>query len=99
MKRGHVYRIRYQDRSIDVLVVSDDQINAHVGGATVVQVYPQGERTPTLLSVPMETPLPGFAVTDRYSSFSAAHFTDDRGPVDARVMEAVEISIRTVLGL
>lgn len=47
----------------------------------------------------MRTPSTGTIVLGEFRTLSAVRFTEDLGPVDERVMEAVEIGLRAVFDL
>jgi mRNA-degrading endonuclease toxin of MazEF toxin-antitoxin module len=64
-----------------------------------VLVYPQQVREATLVDNPVDAPSSGTVVLGEFRTLSAPRFTEDLGPVDERVMEAVEIGLRAVFDL
>jgi len=64
-----------------------------------VPVYPQQVREATLFDIPVSSPSAGTVVLGEFRTLSAPRFTEDLGPVDERVMEAVEIGLRAVFDL
>lgn len=99
MRRGHVYRLTAGGGPVEVLVISDDMVNDHIGGATAVQIYPREAVAPSILAIPVQRPAPGLIVVDRFATYAAKFFTDDLGPVGAEELEAVEVGLRTVFDL
>ncbi|WRZ92310.1 type II toxin-antitoxin system PemK/MazF family toxin [Streptomyces sp. NBC_01007] len=99
MKRGHVYELTFAGGPAHVLVVSSDALNAQSKTATCVLVYPQQVREATLVDIPVDAPSSGTVVLGEFRTLAAPRFTDDLGPVDERVMEAVEIGLRAVFDL
>ncbi|MFE9647238.1 type II toxin-antitoxin system PemK/MazF family toxin [Streptomyces sp. NPDC006365] len=99
MNRGHVYQLSFAGGPAHVLVISSDALNAQNKTATCVLIYPQQVREPTLVDIPVSTPSSGTIVLGEFRTLSAPHFTEDLGPVDERVMEAVEIGLRAVFDL
>jgi mRNA-degrading endonuclease toxin of MazEF toxin-antitoxin module len=99
VKRGHVYELSFAGASAHVLVISSDDLNAQNKMATCVLVYPQQVREATLVDIPVGAPSSGTVVLGGFRTLAAARFTDDLGPVDERVMEAVEIGLRAVFDL
>ncbi|MFJ4694061.1 type II toxin-antitoxin system PemK/MazF family toxin [Streptomyces sp. NPDC088766] len=99
MKRGHVYELRFAGGPAHVLVISSDALNDQHKSATCVLIYPQRVREATLVDIPVGSPSAGTIVLGEFRTLSATRFTEDLGPVDERVMEAVEIGLRAVLDL
>ncbi|WP_392966306.1 type II toxin-antitoxin system PemK/MazF family toxin [Streptomyces sp. LN245] len=99
MKRGHVYELTFAGGPAHVLVISSDVLNAQNKTATCVLVYPQQVREATLVDIPVDAPFSGTVVLGEFRTLSAPRFTHDLGPVDERVMEAVEIGLRAVFDL
>jgi mRNA-degrading endonuclease toxin of MazEF toxin-antitoxin module len=99
MKRGHVYELPFAGGPAHVLVISSDALNAQNKCATCVLVYPQQVREATLVDIPVSSPSAGTIVLGEFRTLSAPRFTKDLGPVDQRVMEAVEIGLRAVFDL
>lgn len=99
MKRGHVYELAFSGGPAHVLVISSDALNAQNKCATCVLIYPQRVREATLVDIPIASPSAGTIVLGEFRTLSAPRFTEDLGPVDERVMEAVEIGLRAVLDL
>jgi mRNA-degrading endonuclease toxin of MazEF toxin-antitoxin module len=99
VKRGHVYALSFDGGPAHVLVISSDALNTQHKSATCVLVYPQRVREPTLVDIPVDSPSAGTIVLGEFRTLSAVRFTDDLGPVGERVMQAVEIGLRAVLGL
>lgn len=99
MKRGHVYELTFSGGAAHVLVISSDVLNAQNKTATCVLVYPQQVREATLVDIPVDAPSSGTVVLGEFRTLSAPRFTHDLGPVDERVMEAVEIGLRAVFDL
>jgi len=99
MKRGHVYELSFAGGPAYVLVISSDALNAQNKCATCVLVYPQQVREATLVDIPVSSPSAGTIVLGEFRTLSAPRFTKDLGPVDQRVMEAVEIGLRAVFDL
>ncbi|MFF3406487.1 type II toxin-antitoxin system PemK/MazF family toxin [Streptomyces sp. NPDC002742] len=99
MKRGHVYELSFAGAPAHVLVISSDALNAQNKTATCVLVYPQQVREATLVDIPVGAPSSGTVVLGEFRTLAAPRFTDDLGPVDERVMEAVEIGLRAVFDL
>lgn len=99
MNRGHIYELAFSGGPAHVLVISSDAFNAQHKAATCVLVYPQQVREATLVDVPIAAPSTGTIVLGEFRTLAAAHFTGDLGPVDERVMEAVEIGLRAVFDL
>ncbi|MGW0829625.1 type II toxin-antitoxin system PemK/MazF family toxin [Streptomyces prunicolor] len=99
MKRGHVYALAFSEGPAHVLVISSDALNAQNKCATCVLIYPQQVREATLVDIPIASPSAGTVVLGEFRTLSAPRFTEDLGPVDERVMEAVEIGLRAVFDL
>ncbi|MFI2434339.1 type II toxin-antitoxin system PemK/MazF family toxin [Streptomyces sp. NPDC018693] len=99
MKRGHVYELSFSGGPAHVLVFSSDALNAQNKSATCVLIYPQQVREATLVDIPVDSPSVGTIVLGEFRTLSAPRFTDGLGPVDERVMEAVEIGLRAVFDL
>ncbi|MFJ4620082.1 type II toxin-antitoxin system PemK/MazF family toxin [Streptomyces sp. NPDC088812] len=99
VKRGHVYQLSFAGGPAHVLVVSSDALNAQHKSATCVLVYPQQVREATLVDIPVSSPSAGTIVLGEFRTLSAVRFTEDLGPVDERVLEAVEIGLRAVFDL
>ncbi|MDH6629007.1 mRNA-degrading endonuclease toxin of MazEF toxin-antitoxin module [Streptomyces sp. LBL] len=99
MKRGHVYELSFAGGPAHVLVISSDPLNEQNKSATCVLIYPQQVRDATLVDIPVGTPSVGTVVLGEFRTLSAVRFTEDLGPVDERVMEAVEIGLRAVFDL
>ncbi|MEV5528136.1 type II toxin-antitoxin system PemK/MazF family toxin [Streptomyces prunicolor] len=99
MKRGHVYALAFSGGPAHVLVISADALNAQNKCATCVLIYPQQVREATLVDIPITSPSAGTVVLGEFRTLSAPRFTEDLGPVDERVMEAVEIGLRAVFDL
>jgi mRNA-degrading endonuclease toxin of MazEF toxin-antitoxin module len=99
MKRGHVYELAFSGGPAHVLVISSDALNAQNKCATCVLVYPQQVRETTVVDIPISSPSTGTVVLGEFRTLSAPRFTEDLGPVDERVMEAVEIGLRAVFDL
>ncbi|MFD7135719.1 type II toxin-antitoxin system PemK/MazF family toxin [Streptomyces sp. NPDC059894] len=99
MKRGHIYELPFAGGPAHVLVISSDALNAQHKSATCVLVYPQQVREATLVDIPVSSPSAGTIVLGEFRTLSAVHFTEDLGPVDERVLEAVEIGLRAVFDL
>ncbi|MDT9697206.1 type II toxin-antitoxin system PemK/MazF family toxin [Streptomyces sp. P17] len=99
MKRGHVYELSFAGGPAHVLVVSSDALNAQNKSATCVLIYPQQVREATLVDIPVDSPSAGTIVLGEFRTMAAPLFTDDLGPVDERVIEAVEIGLRAVFDL
>lgn len=99
MKRGHVYQLSFAGGPAHVLVISSDALNAQNKTATCVLIYPQQVREATLVDIPVSTPSSGTVILGEFRTLSAARYTDELGPVDERVMEAVEIGLRAVFDL
>lgn len=99
MKRGHVYELAFSGGPAHVLVISSDALNAQNKCATCVLVYPQQVRETTLVDIPISSPSTGTVVLGEFRMLSAPRFTENLGPVDERVMEAVEIGLRAVFDL
>ncbi|NGO45713.1 type II toxin-antitoxin system PemK/MazF family toxin [Streptomyces ureilyticus] len=99
MNRGHVYQLSFAGGPAHVLVISSDALNAQNKTATCVLIYPQQVREATLVDIPISTPSSGTIVLGEFRTLSAPRFTEDLGPVDERVMEAVEIGLRAVFDL
>jgi mRNA-degrading endonuclease toxin of MazEF toxin-antitoxin module len=99
LKRGHVYQLSFAGGPAHVLVISSDALNAQNKTATCVLVYPQQVREATLVDIPVSTPSSGTIVLGEFRTLSAPRFSEDLGPVDERVMEAVEIGLRAVFDL
>jgi mRNA-degrading endonuclease toxin of MazEF toxin-antitoxin module len=99
VRRGHVFELSFAGGPAHVLVVSSDALNERNKAATCVLVYPQRVREATLVDIPVDTPSSGTVVLGEFRTLSAPRFTDDLGPVDERVMEAVEIGLRAVFDL
>lgn len=101
MKRGHLYRIATRSGAeLTVLVISDNVVNDHIKGATVVQLYQPDQAVPSMISAPVRTEtVEGTVVCDRYATYAARYFLEDLGAIDQRTMEAVEVCLRTVFRL
>jgi mRNA-degrading endonuclease toxin of MazEF toxin-antitoxin module len=99
VKRGHVYELSFAGGPAHVLVISSDALNTQNKTATCVLVYPQQVREATLVDIPVDAPSSGTVVLGEFRTLSAPRFTEDLGPVDERVMEAVEIGLRAVFDL
>ncbi|WP_328362738.1 type II toxin-antitoxin system PemK/MazF family toxin [Streptomyces sp. NBC_00445] len=99
MKRGHVYELSFAGGPAHVLVISSDALNTQNKLATCVLIYPQKVREATLVDIPVSAPSVGTIVLGEFRTLSAPRFTRDLGPVNERVMEAVEIGIRAVFDL
>jgi mRNA-degrading endonuclease toxin of MazEF toxin-antitoxin module len=99
VNRGHVYQLSFAGGPAHVLVISSDALNAQNKTATCVLIYPQQVREATLVDIPISTPSSGTIVLGEFRTLSAPRFTEDLGPVDERVMEAVEIGLRAVFDL
>ncbi|MFG2784306.1 type II toxin-antitoxin system PemK/MazF family toxin [Streptomyces prunicolor] len=99
MKRGHVYASAFPGGPAHVLVISSDALNAQNKCATCVLIYPQQVREATLVDIPVSSPSAGTVVLGDFRTLSAPRLTEDLGPVDERVMEAVEIGLRAVFDL
>ncbi|MFE9766111.1 type II toxin-antitoxin system PemK/MazF family toxin [Streptomyces sp. NPDC005808] len=99
MKRGHVYQLSFAGGPAHVLVISSDALNAQNKTATCVLIYPQQVREATLVDIPVSTPSSGTVILGEFRTLSAPRYTKDLGPVDERVMEAVEIGLRAVFDL
>ncbi|MFJ2831389.1 type II toxin-antitoxin system PemK/MazF family toxin [Streptomyces sp. NPDC087263] len=99
MKRGHVYQLSFAGGPAHVLVISSDALNAQNKTATCVLIYPQQVREATLVDIPVSTPSSGTVILGEFRTLSAPRYTEDLGPVDERVMEAVEIGLRAVFDL
>ncbi|MER5373773.1 type II toxin-antitoxin system PemK/MazF family toxin [Streptomyces sp. NPDC002553] len=99
MRRGHVYELRFAGGPAHVLVVSSDVLNDQHKSATCVLIYPQQVREATLVDIPVSSPSSGTIVLGEFRTLAATRFTNDLGPVEERVMEAVEIGLRAVLDL
>lgn len=56
-------------------------------------------REATLVDIPISSPSAGTIVLGELRTLSAPRFTEDLGPVDERVMEAVDIGLRAVFDL
>ncbi|MFJ1732337.1 hypothetical protein [Streptomyces sp. NPDC088254] len=56
-------------------------------------------REATLVDIPVTSPSSGTVVLGEFRTLAATRFTHDLGPVEERVMEAVEIGLRAVLDL
>ncbi|MDQ0812830.1 mRNA-degrading endonuclease toxin of MazEF toxin-antitoxin module [Streptomyces sp. B3I7] len=56
-------------------------------------------REATLVDIPISSPSAGTIVLGEFRTLSAPRFTEDLGPVDERVMEAVDIGLRAVFDL
>jgi mRNA-degrading endonuclease toxin of MazEF toxin-antitoxin module len=56
-------------------------------------------REATLVDIPVDAPSSGTVVLGEFRTLSAPRFTKELGPVDERVMEAVEIGLRAVFDL
>ncbi|MFD5265437.1 type II toxin-antitoxin system PemK/MazF family toxin [Streptomyces sp. NPDC058335] len=98
MKRGHVYELRFAGGHAHVLVISSDALNEHKS-ATCVLIHPQQVREATLVDIPVVSPSAGTVVLGEFRTLSATRFTEDLGPVEEPVMEAVEMGLRAVLDL
>lgn len=79
-----------------MLVISSDVLNEQNKTATCVLIYPQQVREATLVDIPVGAPSSGTIVLGEFRALTAPRFTVDLGPVDERVMEAVEIGLRAV---
>ncbi|WP_405536820.1 type II toxin-antitoxin system PemK/MazF family toxin [Streptomyces sp. NBC_00075] len=99
MKRGHVYQLSFSGGPAHVLVISSDALNAQNKTATCALIYPQQVREATLVDIPVSAPSSGTIVLGEFRTLSAPRFTEDLGPVDERVMGAVEIGLRAVFDL
>jgi len=99
VKRGHVYQLSFAGVPAHVLVISSDALNAQNKTATCVLIYPQQVREATLVDIPVSAPSSGTIVLGEFRTLSAPRFTEDLGPVDERVIEAVEIGLRAVFDL
>ncbi|MFD3931806.1 type II toxin-antitoxin system PemK/MazF family toxin [Streptomyces sp. NPDC058614] len=99
MKRGHVYQLSFAGGPAHVLVISSDALNAQNKTATCVLIYPQQVREATLVDIPVSTPSSGTVILGEFRTLSASRYTEDLGPVDERVMKAVEIGLRAVFDL
>ncbi|MFI9171987.1 type II toxin-antitoxin system PemK/MazF family toxin [Streptomyces lincolnensis] len=99
MKRGHIYELSFAGGPAHVLVISSDALNATNKSATCVLVFPQQVREATLVDIPVSAPSVGTVVLGEFRTLSSVRFTEDLGPVDERVMEAVEIGLRAVVDL
>jgi mRNA-degrading endonuclease toxin of MazEF toxin-antitoxin module len=99
VKRGHIYELSFGGGPAHVLVISSDALNVQNKSATCVLVYPQQVREPTLVDIPVSAPSAGTVVLGEFRTLSSARFTEALGPVDERVMEAVEIGLRAVFDL
>ncbi|MET7892904.1 type II toxin-antitoxin system PemK/MazF family toxin [Streptomyces mirabilis] len=99
MKRGHVYELSFAGGPAHTLVISSDALNTQNKTATCVLVYPQRVREATLVDIPVDTPSSGTVVLGEFRTLSAPRFAKELGPVDERVMEAVEIGLRAVFDL
>ncbi|GAA2651662.1 type II toxin-antitoxin system PemK/MazF family toxin [Streptomyces vastus] len=99
MNRGHVYQLSFAGGPAHVLVISSDALNAQNKTATCVLIYPQQVREATLVDIPVSAPSSGTIVLGEFRTLSAPRFTEDLGPVDERVMEAVEIGLRAAFDL
>ncbi|MDQ0787607.1 hypothetical protein [Streptomyces sp. B3I8] len=53
-------------------------------------------REATLVDIPISSPSAGTIVLGEFRTLSAPRFTEDLGPVDERVIEAVDIGLRAV---
>jgi mRNA-degrading endonuclease toxin of MazEF toxin-antitoxin module len=99
VKRGHVYELSFAGGPAHVLVISSDVLNTQNKCATCVLIYPQQVREATLVDIPVSTPSAGTIVLGEFRTLSEPRFAEDLGPVDERVMEAVEIGLRAVFDL
>ncbi|MCW8095089.1 type II toxin-antitoxin system PemK/MazF family toxin [Streptomyces tauricus] len=99
MKRGNVYQLAFAGGPAHVLVISSDALNSQNKTATCVLIYPQQVREATLVDIPVGAPSSGTIVLGEFRTLSVSRFTEDLGPVDERVMEAVEIGLRAVFDL
>lgn len=99
LKRGHVYEVTVAGGPAHVLVISSDGLNPQNKCATCVLIYPQQVREPTLVDIPVTAPSTGTIVLGEFRTLSEPRFTQDLGPVDERVLEAVEIGLRAVFDL
>ncbi|WP_196218009.1 type II toxin-antitoxin system PemK/MazF family toxin [Streptomyces blattellae] len=99
MKRGHIYEVTFAGGPAHVLVISSDALNEQNKCATCVLLYPQQLREATLVDIPVTSPSTGTIVLGEFRTLSNVRFTQDLGPVDERVMEAVEIGLRAVFDL
>jgi len=99
VKRGHVYQLSFAGGPAHVLVISSDALNTQNKTATCVLIYPQQVREATLVDIPVSGPSSGTVILGEFRTLSAARYTEDLGPVDERVMEAVEIGLRAVFDL
>ncbi|MEW2569319.1 type II toxin-antitoxin system PemK/MazF family toxin [Streptomyces sp. NPDC047070] len=99
MKRGNVYQLSFAGGPAHVLVISSDALNAQNKTPTCVLIYPQQVREATLVDIPVGAPSSGTIVLGEFRTLSVSRFTGDLGPVDERVMEAVEIGLRAVFDL
>jgi mRNA-degrading endonuclease toxin of MazEF toxin-antitoxin module len=99
MKRGHVYQLSFAGGPAHVLVISSDALNSQNKTATCVLIYPQQVREATLVDIPVSAPSSGTIVLGEFRTLSGARFTEELGPVDERIMEAVEIGLRAVFDL
>ncbi|MGN9814614.1 type II toxin-antitoxin system PemK/MazF family toxin [Streptomyces sp. SD11] len=99
MKRGNVYQLAFAGGPAHVLVISSDALNAQNKTATCVLVYPQQVREATLVDIPVGAPSSGTIVLGDFRTLSVSRFTEDLGPVDEHVMEAVETGLRAVFDL
>jgi mRNA-degrading endonuclease toxin of MazEF toxin-antitoxin module len=99
VKRGHVYEVTFAGGPAHVLVISSDALNAQNKCATCVLLYPQQLREATLVDIPVSSPSAGTIVLGEFRTLPEPRLTQDLGPVDERVMEAVEIGLRAVFDL
>ncbi|WP_159053332.1 type II toxin-antitoxin system PemK/MazF family toxin [Streptomyces regalis] len=99
MKRGHIYEVNFAGGPAHVLVISSDALNGQNKCATCVLLYPQQLREATLVDIPVASPSTGTIVLGEFRTLSEPRFTQDLGPVDERVMEAVEMGLRAVFDL
>ncbi len=99
MKRGNVYQLAFAGGPAHVLVISSDALNAQNKTATCVLIYPQQVREATLVDIPVGAPSSGTIVLGDFRTLSVSRFTEDLGPVDEHVMEAVETGLRAVFDL
>ncbi len=99
MKRGHIYGVTFAGGPAHVLVISSDALNTQNKCATCVLLYPQQVREATLVDIPISSPSVGTIVLGEFRTLSEPRFDEDLGPVDERVMEAVEIGLRAVFDL
>ena len=100
MKRGEVWHARVLGRSDRyVAIVGHDQVSAARDAVLCVQIDRSPGQTATLLSVPVDLPVQGFARAVTVGPLSKQWMVERLGVLDDAVVEQIDVALRAALDL